>query len=445
MRSDPTDDKSELLRNHFGIQPLEEPLLDFRKHYFEGRRKVSPPPIYQALPSLPPFQLKPPLRRKRRFNLNDTISQSLEVPHPKTLLPRSKTGSENTNLNIPQAQSSEVENIAETCGLTFRHKEYTEINQGRLIVVNSLGHGSLGVVEEVKVSEEHPSFVRKRVQIPYHNRTQRLQIIKQEACVLEALVHRHIVKIIGSYSECPPFGRQFYSLLMSPVGDRDLKTFLEIVGDPSWHESRAGAGGEKGWLNMWFLCLASALAYMHSRGVRHQDIKPSNIIHRGSTIYFTDFSSSSQFEIGQTTSTDDPARTSAMYSAPEVINSDGVLNRHGRGTDVFALGTVFCEMLAVLTGTSVDNFHRFLLDFNVHGEGESSGPGAQAAKEILLYGRKTERVGEWFFKNIFYNVCVRPMLAEDREKRPDAEEVAESIRKFVSSSPWHCSCRPNYT
>lgn len=143
-------------------------------------------------------------------------------------------------------------------------------------------------------------------------------------------MHRHVVQIIGSYSECPPSGRQFYSLLMSPVGDQDLKAFLEVVGDPSWDGRRDMARIERSWLQTWFMCLASTLAYMHSSGVRHQDIKPSNIIHRGSTIYFTDFSSSSQFQIGQTTSTENPARTSAMYSAPEVINCDGVLNRHGR-------------------------------------------------------------------------------------------------------------------
>ena len=187
---------------------------------------------------------------------------------------------------------------------------------------------------------------------------------------------------------------------------------------------------ERSWLQTWFMCLASTLAYMHNSGVRHQDIKPSNIIHRGSTIYFTDFSSSSQFEIGQTTSTENPARTSAMYSAPEVINRDGVLNRHGRGTDVFALGAVFCEMLTVLNDYSVEDFHRFLLHFDSPEGTKNSGPGAQVAKEILLYGQKIDRVSEWFVMSDFYWHCVWPMLAPDREKRPDADAVAKLIRMY---------------
>ena len=322
------------------------------------------------------------------------------------------------------------ESIAKEYGLTFRHKEFFDINQNFLAVIGSLGHGSLGIVEEVQISKRYPSFVRKRVQIPYYNRNQHLQIIKQEARVLESLIHRHVVQIIGSYSECPPSGRQFYSLLMSPVGDQDLKTFLEVAGDPLRDGCRDIAKIEKSWLQTWFICLASTLTYIHSSGVRHQDIKPSNIIHRGSTIYFTDFSSSSQFQIGQTTSTENPARTSAMYSAPEVINCNSVPNRHGCGTDVFALGAVFCEMLTVLSNYSVNDFHRFLLCSDSPKGIKNSGPGAQAAKGILLYGQKIERVSEWFGVNDFYRYCVWPMLAPDREKRPDADAVAKLIRTY---------------
>ena len=240
----------------------------------------------------------------------------------------------------------------------------------------------------------------------------------------------YIVQIIGSYSKCPLLGRQFYLLLMSPISNQDLKAFLKIVGDPSWDGRRDIARIQRGWLQTWFICLTSTLAYIYSSGVRHQDIKPSNIIHCGSTIYFTDFSSSSQFQIRQTTSTENPARTSAIYSAPEVINCDGVLNRHGRGTDVFALGAVFCEMLTVLTGYSIEDFHIFLLHSDSPEGTENSGPGAQVAKGILLYGQKIDRVSEWFGMNDFYRHCLWPMLAPDREKRPDADAVAKLIRMY---------------
>lgn len=78
-------------------------------------------------------------------------------------------------------------------------------------------------------------------------------------------------------------------------------------------------------------------------------------------MYFTDFSSASTFDVGQTTSTENPARTSYMYAAPEVFQINGELLKHCRGTDVFSLGAVFCEMLVVLMESTVDRFHRFLL------------------------------------------------------------------------------------
>src|SRR5436305_13227036 len=95
-----------------------------------------------------------------------------------------------------------------------------------------LGHGSLGIVEEVKASDwsEH-TFVRKRVQIPYSNRRQRLQVAQQESRILKSLAHVHIVKIIGTYEDGPLTRRKFWSMLMYPVGENDLKSFLDIFGD----------------------------------------------------------------------------------------------------------------------------------------------------------------------------------------------------------------------
>ncbi|KAF2120015.1 kinase-like domain-containing protein [Lophiotrema nucula] len=332
----------------------------------------------------------------------------------------------------------DIDQLAKDCGLPFRHHDYNDINHSLLQVVDSLGHGSLGVVEEVRVSPQRQSFVRKRVQIPYYKRKQYLKIISQEAQALQNLSHCHIVKMIGSYSEVPDTGRQFYSLLMAPVGQRDLKTFLDMVGDRSTVQGADWIADRKTWLRNWFKCLSSALAYIHSKGVRHQDIKPSNIIHRRSAIYFTDFSSASQFQIGQTTSTENPARTSVMYAAPEVVDNDDSLNRHGRGTDVFALGAVFTDMLAILRGKSIEEYHQFLL--NGPGKDTKEGGSTPAGRQSFLYGRKTTEIDAFFRDDEFYQTCVRSMLIADREQRPDAQQVATHIRGFEPWSLRGCAC-----
>ena len=426
--------KGAIYQCHVTLAQIRSSLIELQRQQY---RKPMPCMKADALP--PSRQIANPPWQRGTSDDNHWSSST-----PRHLFPEGLPTPPKSDHCVEPNKNSEL--MAKEYGLTFRHKEFSDINQNFLIVISSLGHGSLGICEEVQISKQHPSFVRKRVQIPYHNRSQRLKIIKEEARVLESLVHCHIVQIIGSYSECPPSGRQFYSLLMSPVGDQDLKAFLEMVGDPSWDGRHDMARIERIWLQTWFTCLASTLAYMHSSGVRHQDIKPSNIIHRGSTIYFTDFGSSSQFQIGRTTSTENPARTSAMYSAPEVINCDGVLNRHGRGTDVFALGAVFCEMLTVLTDNSVEGFHKFLLRSDSPEGARNSGPGAQAAKGILFYGQKIERVSKWFETDDFYLHCVWPMLTPDRKKRPDADAVVKLIRTYEQPTllPF-CPCNSETT
>ncbi|KAL1605148.1 hypothetical protein SLS60_004691 [Paraconiothyrium brasiliense] len=224
--------------------------------------------------------------------------------------------------------------------------------------INVLDYGSLGFVEEVRYKGSDLSFiVRKRIHLPRHKRKLRVDIVLKEATILKTMSHPHIVSLLGAYEDARQLNRSYFCLLMAPVGEADLKCFLELAGEstlPSMHGC---------WVKQWFMCLSSALAYIHEHGVRHQDIKPSNIIHRGSNVYFTDFSSAGTFNPGHTTSADTPSRSSWMYAATEIVNptvDSSVILRHGRGSDIFALGCVFCEMLTVLTHRKVLDFHNFL-------------------------------------------------------------------------------------
>jgi hypothetical protein len=320
-------------------------------------------------------------------------------------------------------------NVAAECGLDLGNTALDRSSQESLVVSGCLGHGSLGIVEEVH-RPTFPSFVRKRVQIPRYQRQKRLRIIQEEARVLEDLCHPHIVQILGSYDDFTYGTKHFYCLLMSPVGEGDLQTFMDEVGTlgPTTTQIR--------WLLDWIPCLTSALAYMHGQGVRHQDIKPSNIIHRGSRIFFTDFSSSSRFSIGQTTSTENPARISAMYAAPEAMNhmqADGTLNRLGRGTDIFSLGCVFSEMWTVATRTPIHKFHDFLLETSqdadqLHGNSEVVCPGT------LIYSRVTERMALWFEQylnaRLVFGRVIAPMICLQREERTDAHGLMHNLKEL---------------
>ncbi|KAF2474126.1 kinase-like protein [Lindgomyces ingoldianus] len=331
--------------------------------------------------------------------------------------------------------------LEEKYGWKYGHQVYGSSDEEPLIVCNILGHGSLGIVEEVKIKGGAlPTFVRKRVQLPVNRRRATLKVIQEEAKALESLTHPHIVTMLGSYEVSKQNSRYFYCLLMSPVGDNDLKNFLDTAGEGEPVELEW-----KVWVWKWFGCLVSALAYMHNEGIRHQDIKPSNIIHRGSDIFFTDFSSSCRFEVGRTTSTEDPSRSSPMYSAPEVVerfSETGALRKHGRGSDIFALGCVYCDMLSVLYGRPVSAFHQFLrAEAVVWGP---SGPSAAAVGDIL-YSRKIDFIHKWITPSPFFDAIIAPMLAEDRALRPSAAEVREKFLLEQSRPPVYCSCMTDHT
>ena len=294
-----------------------------------------------------------------------------------------------------------------------------------------LGQGAFGVVEEVQVKVQPPleTFVRKRVQIPPSNAKMTLLRLQQEVEVLEKVEHKHIVKIIGTYEEVGFLNRRFYHLLMEPVGDSDLESLLAMASDPAYKKPEWDS-----WIRQWFVCLASALAYVHSQGIRHEDIKPSNIIHRGSQIYFTDFGSSSKLKLGSnTTSTSSPAHATPRYKAPELFKTDeyGVPHSHGRSADVFALGCVYCEMVTVYQGSSVPRFQEFL--------------GRTDPDRPVLYSKVSDMMKHWLLPHDrhfqgflpWFDVIV-PMLDVDRKARPVmADVVKEFSRKGLFGD---CSC-----
>lgn len=332
-------------------------------------------------------------------------------------------------------KATERKRLVKKYGWYSEHLVRDTLDQELLEVCTTLGQGSLGIVEEVRRKDTQlPTLVRKRIIVPFRRRQTILKIIQDEAMILKSLMHPHIVKFVGSYEERNR-NKHFYCLLMSPVGDNELRDFLEIYSEQK-PRSRLRIKWEV-WLCNWFLCLASALKYMHERGIRHQDIKPSNIIHRGARIFFTDFSSSAAFDVGHTTSTENPSRSSPMYAAPEITNrSSGVggLVRHGRSSDIFALGCVFCDMLNAWKGRSCAEFHDYL---SSGGDGTNN---KDHPARLVLYSMKVPLIRKRFSTVALFDQFILPMLAIDRLERPTAARTLLTIRLLPQWRGFQCSC-----
>ena len=364
--------------------------------------------------------------------------KSFKVPGPSTLdlVPISAKGclEQEHIIETTQRQFAKLPTpsmMALQCGLgAIRHYTYPKGTPVPFQTLRNLGRGSMAHVEEVYIPP-HESFVRKTFLLTM-SRDSRLRcrdIIHREIQVMSQLSHMHIVKVIGSY-DLEPFT---HTILMFPVGDSDLKMFFEEFldiprGNDEWSKTRHS-------LWKWVGCLTSAIAYIHGQGICHKDIKPSNIVYKGDTVYLTDFSSCGQFHIGETTSTAADARTTLVYRAPELFRT-GDAGKHGPGTDVFALGLVFLEMKTVYWGTSIQHLR----------ESYAAAAGVKSSDHSeFSYGKALIHIHEELERNTkrgdneawpLSSAVILLMLAFERKERPRAVQVLNEIR-FESA---HDSC-----
>ncbi|KAF2191646.1 kinase-like protein, partial [Zopfia rhizophila CBS 207.26] len=205
--------------------------------------------------------------------------------------------------------------------------------------IGSLGIGSNGCVEMVEDVITGRVFAQKifrRYRGP--NPAKFKQGVRNEINILRRLSpHHHIIRLFATYS-C---GRDF-GMILTPVADcGDLGSYLQAILD-----SRNQLSTEQQViLTRAFGCLTSGLAFIHKQTIRHKDIKPHNIlIHQGYIIY-TDFGialDASQSDITTTTGTAEAF--TRRYCAPEIAKK----HSRNRKSDVFSLGCVFIEILAVL-------------------------------------------------------------------------------------------------
>lgn len=181
------------------------------------------------------------------------------------------------------------------------------------VYVEDLGAGGFGEVDSVIGEMSLMKFARKRIarnRLFSKDRAQ-LQVFENELQTLKMLSHRHLVQLVGSYTDSACVG-----LIMTPVADMNLATYLRRTSQPE---------SKKICLRRFFGCLANALNYLHSQHVQHKDIKPANILVKQQEVYLTDFGTSRSWDndASKTTQGTVPAFT-PRYCAPEVVQFGSV-------------------------------------------------------------------------------------------------------------------------
>ncbi|KAH7126707.1 kinase-like domain-containing protein, partial [Dendryphion nanum] len=195
-----------------------------------------------------------------------------------------------------------------------------------LRVIDDVGTGAYAVAESIKINDN--LYARKSIALPRYNSRRIKETIQNEVSIIRMLAHPHIVQIYCTYEK-----RSRFCIVLQPLADCDLEAFLEQPHGYDTHEYR-----DLMW--RWLRCLPSTLAFIHSKGIRHKDIKSRNILVKGGEIIFADFGSSYAMIDEGTSVTDGPSfGHTRLYCAPEVITN----NQRRRSADIFSLGCIFTE------------------------------------------------------------------------------------------------------
>jgi serine/threonine protein kinase len=290
--------------------------------------------------------------------------------------------------------------------------------------IKVLGEGAYGIVEEVDVTTSKGIIrcVRKRIGRPKQLKAQKaiLTAFARELNVMRQVQHRHCVRFLGSYTDF-----DHVNILSFPVADMDLAMFLDL---PITLERRKilyrGVG-----------CLCNAIRYLHQNHIRHEDLKPQNILIHGNDIMLTDFGFSLDFSNDSiSTTTGRPSAWTIRYSAPEVLD----FKPRNRATDIYSLGCILLEMVSAFHGTS-------LSDLKTHwrssGNGQSSfarNPDAAQAWILDLLHKIPRSVHPESSQRLRY-LCrvINLMLSTDRNHRPTADQIVNclsDITGFIGDS-----------
>ncbi|TPX17029.1 uncharacterized protein E0L32_012321 [Thyridium curvatum] len=278
-------------------------------------------------------------------------------------------------------------------------------------LIKTLGTGRFGVVDHVCSRNTCIPYARKRV-LRGHSALddeRQLRQFESEIQALKRLYHPHIVKLKGSYTD-----PKYLGIIMTPVAQVNLDEYLR--------EMKLEDNIKRRLLRSFFGCLSTALAYLHQQNVRHNDIKPQNILVLDSRVYLSDFGTSRAWGTeGESTTRGKHSGYTPRYCAPETLET-GARNT---ASDIWSLGCVFLEMATVLHRFSVADMYEF---FTQNGSMRSDAIHANPAARRLWLA-KLERSGTG--EDAQSLALVSEMLVDRQEDRPTAAQLRGQLIDYV--------------
>ena len=303
-------------------------------------------------------------------------------------------------------------------------------------------------------------MARKRIDRENLKHPKTLEQLRQEAMFMESLSHRHIVTLIGTYTVDD---NRFLNILTYPVAVCDLEQFLvdfeqirnqrfENILDISGRVCRLGFAdlqpveyldGEKRKELLTCMavrmmemlgCITDAMEYVHGENIKHQDLKPRNILLSPGKAYITDFG------ISRVLREPIPAienNTAVGYAPPEVLFEDEI--HHPSAVDVYSLGCIFLNVVAMPPGFPRTKIKEVLSSEQDSREGEVDAIASQIANMLMQFGQEEAANHTISQKHIMS--LIKWMLVNDPDERPDMRTVNSQLHMLGGlDQSYHASC-----
>ncbi|XP_072289766.1 cGMP-dependent protein kinase 2-like [Eucyclogobius newberryi] len=199
------------------------------------------------------------------------------------------------------------------CSKPFHHLE----------LVSTLGVGSFGRVELVKLKDQDVSFALKVIKKHHVVENRQQEHVHSERRILSEARSPFIVQLYGTFKD----DKYVYMLLEACLGG-EVWSLLRDRG--SFDESTA---------RFCMACVIEAFEYLHQRSILYRDLKPENLLLDGQGYCkLVDFGFAKHLRPGQKTWT---FCGTPEYVAPEILLNKG----HSFSVDFWALGVLLYELL----------------------------------------------------------------------------------------------------
>lgn len=326
-----------------------------------------------------------------------------------------------------------------------------------------LGSGSYGVVEKVNHFHNNKTVCLARKHIQYR-RGYSIQLLREEANVMEKLDHEHIVRLVGTYCVRP---NELYillwpvavcnldnllndlDLLRTGQGDRDdivsrlhtldLQNMSAIEGTRQPGQPQGARGNcPLDYLRQIMGCITRAVSYCHQTHIRHLDLKPSNILLNPGRVYLADFGIAKDVNSRDHTMTMG-AQGTPKWRAPEIHSSRDEWSM--KAADVYSLGLVLLEIATVLYRGNLADFDVVVGDLTSWGRAEKLAQYHPRLEAMALATQEVEDAHAPSFSPKHVVGLTARMLASEPSKRPVVDQVdTELVELGGIEQIYHSSC-----